>query len=211
MRTFSVGVYLVQDKGIPVPYSQLRPTVMCGTIQLGPIQSQFGSRLRSEQPMLKLTKKADYGLIALKHLTVVRPRSASAKEIADRYGVPVPVLSKVLQKLARAGFLASEHGTNGGYRLAGDPAAISALDVVRAIDGPVFLTACFTESGEDCEHQDRCNIRDPLRRVHDGILGLLANLSMSELAADTDAPHAVGAAANGHTQIAPAHLPVLSS
>jgi DNA-binding IscR family transcriptional regulator len=58
--------------------------------------------------MLKLTKKADYGLIALKHLTVVRPRSASAKEIADRYGVPVPVLSKVLQKLARAGFLASD-------------------------------------------------------------------------------------------------------
>ena len=184
---------------------------MCGTIQLGPIQSQFRSRLRSEQPMLKLTKKADYGLIALKHLTVVRPHSASAKEIADRYGVPVPVLSKVLQKLARAGFLASEHGTNGGYRLAGDPAMISALDVVRAIDGPVFLTACFTESGDDCEHQDRCNIRDPLRRVHDGILGLLANLSMAELAADVDPPHAVGAAANGHTQISPAHLPVLSS
>lgn len=88
---------------------------------------------------------------------------------------------------------------------------ISALDVVRAIDGPVFLTACFTESGDDCEHQDRCNIRDPLRRVHDGILGLLANLSMAELAADVDPPHAVGAAANGHTQISPAHLPVLSS
>lgn len=158
--------------------------------------------------MLKLTKKADYGLIALKHLTVVRPRSASAKEIAEKYGVPVPVLSKVLQKLARAGFLASEHGTNGGYRLAGEPTSISALDVVRAIDGPVFLTACFTESGEDCEHQDRCNIRDPLRRVHDGILGLLANLSMADLAADAE-PHVNSATAtNGHAQ---SHLPVLSS
>ncbi|MBL8240550.1 MAG: Rrf2 family transcriptional regulator [Bryobacterales bacterium] len=136
--------------------------------------------------MLKLTKKADYGLIALKHLTVVRPRSASAKEIADRYGVPVPVLSKVLQKLARGGFLASEHGTNGGYRLAGDPHMISALDVVRAIDGPIFLTACFTESGEDCEHQDRCNIRHPLRRVHDGILQLLANLTMADLAEEPE-------------------------
>ena len=161
--------------------------------------------------MLKLTKKADYGLIALKHLTVVRPRSASAKEIADRYGVPVPVLSKVLQKLARAGFLASEHGTNGGYRLAGNPQSISALDVVRAIDGPVFLTACFTESGEDCEHQDRCNIRDPLRRVHDGILGLLANLSMAELATDADPPQTNGAAANGHAPVVSAQLPVLSS
>ncbi|MFN0103229.1 MAG: RrF2 family transcriptional regulator [Bryobacteraceae bacterium] len=146
--------------------------------------------------MLKLTKKADYGLIALKHLTVVRPRSASAKDIAARFGIPVPVLSKVLQKLARNGFLTSEHGTNGGYRLAGDPRSISTLDVVRAIDGPVVLTACFTESGDDCEHQSRCNIRDPLRRVHEGILQLLADLSMADLAADPDQhPHGVPGAA----------------
>jgi Rrf2 family protein len=136
--------------------------------------------------MLKLTKKADYGLIALKHLAGVRPHSASAKDIADRYGIPVPVLSKVLQKLARSGFLASEHGTNGGYRLSGDPRMISVLDVVRAIDGPVFLTGCFTDGGENCEHQDLCNIRDPLRRVHDGILKLLAGISMMELAADNE-------------------------
>lgn len=163
--------------------------------------------------MLKLTKKADYGLIALKHLTVVRPHSASAKEIAERYGIPVPVLSKVLQKLARSGYLASEHGTNGGYRLSRDPHTISALDVVRSIDGPVFLTACFTADGEDCEHQDRCNIRDPLRRVHEGILSLLDSLSMAELAADAE-PHANGsaaaAAAAGAQMISSPNLNVLN-
>lgn len=138
--------------------------------------------------MLKLTKKADYGLIALKHLTLVRPHSASAKDIAERYGVPSPLLSKVLQRLARSGFLASEHGTNGGYRLARDPHSISALDVIRAIDGPVFLTSCFAGSADDCQHQDRCNIRDPLRRVHNGILQLLSGLSMAELARDAEPP-----------------------
>lgn len=148
--------------------------------------------------MLKLTKKADYGLIALRHLTLVRPHSASTKEIADRYGVPVPVLSKVLQKLARAGFLISEHGTNGGYRLAAEPHSISALDVVRAIDGPVFLTSCFTDTGEDCEHLDHCTIRDPLRRVHEGILQLLAGFSMTELANDPE-HHVNGAAAASAT------------
>ena len=164
--------------------------------------------------MLKLTKKADYGLIALKHLTVVRPRSASAKEVADRFGVPVPVLSKVLQRLARSGFLASEHGTNGGYRLAGDPDKISVLDVIRAIDGPVFLTSCFTENGDDCEHQERCNIRDPLRRVHDGILALLGNMSITELAADPDvrvqSASNGGAAAGPHTKFSSPDLPVLN-
>jgi len=55
---------------------------------------------------LKLTKKADYGLIALRHLAVARSRtSASAKDIADSYGIPLPLLSKVLQKLARGGLL----------------------------------------------------------------------------------------------------------
>jgi Rrf2 family protein len=138
--------------------------------------------------MLKLTKKADYALIALKHLTVLRPKSASAKEISERYHIPVPVLSKVLQRLAKSGFLASEHGTNGGYRLAQDPDRISALQVVRAIDGPVFLASCFTENGKDCNHLDRCSIRDPLRRVHEGILGLLDALSMLDLAADPMEP-----------------------
>ena len=72
--------------------------------------------------MLKLTKKADYGLIALKHLAVNGPESSSAKEIADTYGIPVALLSKILQKLAKNGFLRSEHGTNGGYKLARDAA-----------------------------------------------------------------------------------------
>ena len=70
--------------------------------------------------MLKLTKKADYGLIALKHLAVKAPESSSAKEIADTYGIPLALLSKILQKLAKASFLMSEHGTNGGYKLARD-------------------------------------------------------------------------------------------
>jgi Rrf2 family protein len=85
--------------------------------------------------MLKLTKKADYGLIALKHLVMFAPESSSAKEIAHLYGIPQPLLSKILQKLAKNGFLRSEHGTNGGYKLARDPRQITALEVIRLIDG----------------------------------------------------------------------------
>src|SRR5438477_10029137 len=92
--------------------------------------------------MLKLTKKADYGLIALKHLAVNQTRgSSSAKEIADCYGIPLPLLSKILQKLGKSGFLQSEQGTNGGYKLARDPREITALEVIRTIDSPIVLTA----------------------------------------------------------------------
>ena len=134
--------------------------------------------------MLKLTKKADYGLIALKHLVVHGPESSSAKEIAETYGIPLSLLSKILQKLAKNGFLHSEHGTNGGYRLAREAREITALDVIRTIDGPIFLTACFTEHGYCC-HTDKCIVRDPLQKVHEGILRLLAGISIADMAQDT--------------------------
>ena len=134
--------------------------------------------------MLKLTKKADYGLIALRHLAVARPRaSASAKDIADSYGIPLPLLSKVLQKLARGGLLISEQGTNGGYRLSREARDISALEAIRVIDGPIILTKCFMEHA-GCDQTALCPVREPLRKVHEGIMGLLAGITMADLARD---------------------------
>ena len=99
--------------------------------------------------MLKLTKKADYGLIALKHLAVDRPAdSASAKDIADTYGIPLPLLSKILQKLVegRLSALGAWHQRR-LQTCARDPRDITALEIIRTIDGPIVLTSCFTEHG----------------------------------------------------------------
>ena len=131
--------------------------------------------------MLKLTKKADYGLIALRHLASTSGRTASTKDIAEAYHLPVPLLAKVLQRLTQAKILVSIAGTNGGYRLAREASKISALEVVRAIDGPVILTHCFTEHGV-CDQSDNCTVREPLRRVHEAILELLAGFTITHLA-----------------------------
>ena len=97
--------------------------------------------------MLKLTKKADYGLIAVKHLaSCSRDGAASAKDIADAYGIPLPLLAKILQKLTKSGLLRSLPGTNGGYKLNRDPREISALEVIGAIDGPIVLASPTTRS-----------------------------------------------------------------
>jgi Rrf2 family protein len=134
--------------------------------------------------MLKLTKKADYGLIALKHLAVNSGGvSSSAKAIAECYGIPLPLLAKILQKLTKLGMLQSLPGTNGGYRLAREASQITALDVIRAIDGPIILTSCFTEHGE-CSHSEKCTVRAPLRRVHEGILNLLNTITISDMSKD---------------------------
>ncbi|HEY3741503.1 MAG TPA: Rrf2 family transcriptional regulator [Bryobacteraceae bacterium] len=132
--------------------------------------------------MLKLTKKADYGLIALKHLAVNASQGvASAKEIAECYQIPLPLLAKVLQKLNKSGLLRSEQGTNGGYRLGRDAREISTLDAIRTIDGPIILTHCFTDHG-GCNQSMTCTVREPLRKVHEGILNLLGGISIWDLA-----------------------------
>ena len=130
--------------------------------------------------MLKLTKKADYGLIAMRHLAEhVEDGALSAKDLAEAYAIPQEALAKILQRLARARLLVSHHGSNGGYRLARDPKKITALEVIRAIDGPLFITTCF--SSRDCEQTTRCTVREPLRRVGESIQGVLDRLTLFEM------------------------------
>src|SRR5690349_2455783 len=138
--------------------------------------------------MLRLSKKADYALIAMKHLALHSDRGASsAREIAQEYDIPIELLAKVLQRLVRRGLLVSHHGTRGGYRLARQAGLVSVADVIQAIDGPVTITACSTEDGR-CEQYSRCNVRDPLWRVRERILAALGGCTIAELAADHPAP-----------------------
>jgi Rrf2 family protein len=89
-------------------------------------------------------------------------------------------LAKILQRLVKAGLLHSQHGTNGGYTLARDPGSITAFEVIRAIDGPLFITSCVTVRGE-CDQSDRCNIREPLRRVNHSIEEVLRRITILEM------------------------------
>lgn len=130
--------------------------------------------------MFRLSKKADYGLIAMKHLAMHAEESISAREIAAEYHIPAELLAKVLQKLARKGLLVSQHGINGGYILARDPARISIVDVVEALEGPISITPC--ERGDDCQQLQVCSVRDPLLKIKAKVIRILGDTSIYELA-----------------------------
>src|SRR5215510_13999594 len=87
--------------------------------------------------MLRLSKKTDYALLALQHLA-----SEGARAIAERFGIPLELLAKILQQLAHHGLVAAHKGIHGGYYLARPADAISIADVVEAINGRMTLTAC---------------------------------------------------------------------
>ena len=131
--------------------------------------------------MLRLTKKADYGLIAMKHLAERGNTGVcSAKDVAESYGMPPEALAKILQKLAKAGLLISHHGINGGYVLARDARTISAFEVIKAIDGPLFITSCVTVRGE-CDQTSRCTVREPLRKVSNSIEEVLSRITIWDM------------------------------
>jgi Rrf2 family protein len=132
--------------------------------------------------MLKLTKKADYGLMALKYLAEHPEMPAlSAKDVADAYGIPAQLLAKILQSLTKSGLLRSHAGMNGGYALARDARGISAYEVILAIDGPFFITSC-TKGAKNCDLTPSCTIKEPLARVNDTIAGVLKSISIQDLA-----------------------------
>jgi Rrf2 family protein len=138
--------------------------------------------------MLRLSKKADYALMAMKHLAQHQrggAASACAREIAEQYDIPIELMAKVLQRLVRTGLLVSTQGTRGGYTLSRPSAAISVADVIEAIDGPFTVTACSTDD-HDCEQFQKCSIRDPLWRLRERIVEALGTVSVAELASDAE-------------------------
>lgn len=134
--------------------------------------------------MLKLSKKADYGLIAVRHLAMKYSMGAcSSREIARAYGIPAELLAKILQTLVKKGLLVSHHGPEGGYALARDPATLTAFEVIRAIDGPLLITSCVTSHG-DCSQSPTCTVKEPLGKVNEIIVRALSSVTISTLGDD---------------------------
>ncbi len=138
--------------------------------------------------MLRLSKKTDYALLAMRHLAANADRgSASARELAETYNIPAELLAKVLQKLVRGRLLVSQQGIRGGYALARPAAGMSVADVIQAVDGPLMVTAC-SEDDHSCNQYAKCNVRDPLWRIKDRIVATLAATSVAELTLEMPPP-----------------------
>ncbi len=145
--------------------------------------------------MLKLSKKADYALMALQYMATVQygegntyptNRVVNTKEIAEEHHIPHELLAKVLQTLAKHDMVESQNGPKGGYLLARQPREISIAQVLEAIEGPLGIADCYHERDEHspCDQMEHCNIRTPLLKVQESIFHLLSNMSIEDMMAE---------------------------
>jgi len=133
--------------------------------------------------MLQLTKRTEYGLIALVHMVDRGGEFVSAREISDSYPIPSRMLAEVLKDLSRNGLVESQRGASGGYALARPAEAITVGTVVSALEGAPTLASCETElgSGGSCDVEPVCPIRSPLQRIREGIWRQMERTSLRSL------------------------------
>ena len=131
--------------------------------------------------MLRFTKRADYGLIAIHYIAVNEDQGVvNAKRIADEFHIPSELLAKILQRLAKKRLITSQNGPKGGYVLARRPTEISVGDVVRALEGPINIVSCL-ESSTECPQMERCSLRRPVQKIQAAISQVLDTMSLAEL------------------------------
>ncbi len=138
--------------------------------------------------MLRFTKRADYGLMAIHFIASHGDAGAvSAKRIAEEFHIPPERLAKILQRLAKKKLITSHNGPKGGYVLTRYPEQITVGQVVRALEGPLTVVSCMSEH-DDCPQFARCNLRRPVQKIQASITHVLDSMTLAELAAEPTVP-----------------------
>ena len=130
--------------------------------------------------MLRVSKKVEYGVIALLHLASQPDHTACVREIASACNIPEPLLSKIMQSLKNKGFVSAVYGNHGGYSLTRDLASISLLDVNQLFAGPVQVAECLNGSNE-CPAKKSCSIVAPMDVLNQKIIRLFQSTSLQSL------------------------------
>ena len=130
--------------------------------------------------MLRISKLTDYGTLVLSTMASAPDTQFSATELATKLGLNTTTVSKLLKSLTRADLLTSQRGAHGGYQLAKEINQISALEIIRALEGPVALTECSTDHNE-CEIADACQMQSKWQIINLAIRRALSELSLADL------------------------------
>jgi Rrf2 family transcriptional regulator, nitric oxide-sensitive transcriptional repressor len=141
--------------------------------------------------MIKFNRTTEYGLMALKHISVkyhsAPQEVTSAREIAESYGIPFEITAKTLQRLKDTGLIQSAHGAKGGYTLARPLSSVSLAEFLQLMEGPQAVVRCVDSTEHDpnqCEYGARCEMGHMMAQLNGRIHEFLSKIQLAELASD---------------------------
>jgi len=130
--------------------------------------------------MLRMSKLTDYGTMVLAQLAANGRGLSTASQVADATHLGQPTVSKLLKSLVHAGLVVSTRGVQGGYTLARPASAISAAEILDALEGPVAITECSSSRG-GCDLESFCRVGTAWRRINHSIRRALETVSLADL------------------------------
>jgi Rrf2 family protein len=132
---------------------------------------------------MNVSTKSEYGLRALIHLASASGREViPAREIAERWNVPVKYLEQILKTLKESGLVTSQMGAVGGYRLARPATLITAGEVIRLLDGRLAPMGCVSSYDyEPCEFEPSCGLKTLWARARAALVGVLDQTTIADL------------------------------
>ena len=129
---------------------------------------------------MQITRQADYAIRAVYYLATLGPNArASTSQIAREQHIPPSFLAKIISQLSVAGLLHTSRGARGGVTLAREPKDITMLDVVEAIDGPILLNECVTDS-HGCRFDKECPMRNLWQDIQNDLVTRLQGTTFAD-------------------------------
>lgn len=119
--------------------------------------------------MLRLNKMTDYAIRVVRAIYLSPDHVVTSVTISEQENIPLPILFKVLRILNEAGIVASRRGRGdkvGGYELLKDPGQLTLLDVIRVVQGEIFLSDCLQDPKICCQ-RNNCNVHLEMQRIND--------------------------------------------
>ena len=134
--------------------------------------------------MLKISKLTDYGLLAMVYLARKHGEVVSAREVAEFYHLPVPMVTKVLKVLHQGQVVDSRRGVSGGYTFAGDPETVTLGRLLELLEGPWDLVECDTTDGTGsavCTIRRACPSRRFMSGINQAIKSAFDQITLADL------------------------------
>ena len=129
--------------------------------------------------MLKITKKLEYALIALRHMHLKEESLSSSNEISQMYMIPRELLAKTLQQMARLNYINAVQGPNGGYKLHQSIDDVNLTTFIEEIEGHLGMVDCRINM--DCTQLNNCNISMPMNKINENIRSIFNNIRITDI------------------------------
>jgi Rrf2 family protein len=137
-----------------------------------------------------LTRKGKYGLKAMVRLARRQGDGpVLIGDLAEEEGIPKKFLENILLALKHRGLVQSRKGPHGGYQLGRTPDRISVGEIIRALDGPLALVSCVSQTAyapcEECVTERDCAVRRVFQQVRDETARILDGTTLAAAAAES--------------------------